>query len=336
MRIEKAGFLPIVFMTLAFVFLLTDAGAQSEQTGVASKLVMLSADHDNDLKFYSGDGRFVKGLEALRRMQSEADLVLWLAGNQFFAMDDVIGAFQKENLGIRVGLLTLPPGQLLTAIEKGGWIYGTEEFAGTPDVYASVNLEHLRQLKTDRLMDTYAVYVHNELQIMVAKGNPRKVMGIQDLARPDVRTTMPNPINNGIMQFYARKVLERHGVWEAISGGKECSGCQTTERNWFAAVHHRETPERIRDDKTDAGIVWATEIAAARRDGFQIEGVRLPSEDSLRDEVGYAVGALSGSGHKANAEKFLAFLAMPVAQQTYARFGFVNATAEELRLKSIP
>jgi ABC-type molybdate transport system substrate-binding protein len=72
------------------------------------------------------------------------------------------------------------------------------------------------------------------------------------------------------------------------------------------------------------------------RDGFQIEGVRLPSEDSLRDEVGYAVGTLSASGHEANAEKFLAFLAMPVAQQAYARFGFVNATAEELRLKSIP
>jgi ABC-type molybdate transport system substrate-binding protein len=336
MRIEKPGFLPIVFTVLAFVFPLADAGAQSAKADIARKLVMLSANHDNDLKFYPGDGRFVKGLEALRRMQTEADLVLWLAGNQFFAMDDVIGAFQKENPGIKVGLLTLPPGLLLSAIEKGGWIYGTEEFSGTPDVYASVNLEHLKQLKKDQLMETYAVYVHNELQIMVAKGNPKKVMGIQDLARSDVRTTMPNPINNGIMQFYARKVLERHRVWEAISAGMECSGCQTTERNWFAAVHHRETPERIRDDKTDAGIVWATEIAAALRDGFQIEGVRLPSEDSLRDEVGYAVGTLSASGHEANAEKFLAFLAMPVAQQAYARFGFVNATAEELRLKSIP
>jgi len=29
-------------------------------------------------------------------------------------------------------------------------------------------------------------------------------------------------------------------------------------------------PERIRDDKTDAGIVWATEIAAALRDGRKV------------------------------------------------------------------
>jgi ABC-type molybdate transport system substrate-binding protein len=251
-------------------------------------------------------------------------------------MDDVIGVFQKENPEIKVGLLTLPPGLLLTAIENGGWIYGGKEFAGAPDVYASVNLEHLKQLKKRRLMETYAVYIHNELQIMVAKGNPRKIMGIKDLARADVRTTMPNPVNEGIMQFYARKVLERHGVWQTISDGKECFSCQTTERNWFTAVHHRETPERIRENKTDAGIVWATEVSEASREGAQIEGIKLPSEDSLRDEVAYAVGTLTGSRRKANAEKFLAFLATSVAQQAYARFGFVNATAEELRPKPVP
>jgi hypothetical protein len=71
---------------------------------------------------------------------------------------------------------------------------------------------------------------------------------------------MPNPVNEGIMQFYARKALERHGIWSAIANGQECASCQTTERNWFTAVHHRETPDRIRDNKPDAGIVWETEV----------------------------------------------------------------------------
>src|ERR1043165_6090587 len=87
-------------------------------------------------------------------------------------------------------------------------------------------------------MESYMVYMHNELQIMVAKNNPKKITGIKDLVREDVRTSMPNPVNEGIMQFYARKVLERHGLWPAISGGKECVSCQSTERNWFTAVHH--------------------------------------------------------------------------------------------------
>jgi hypothetical protein len=167
MRAEKARLLPISLTALGFLFLAAYAGAQSqsEKTGTDSKFVIFPPNHDNDLKFYLGNGRVEKGSEALGRMQTEADLVLWLAGNQFFAMDDVIGVFQKENAEIKVGLLTLPPGLLLTAIENGGWIYGGKEFAGAPDVYASVNLEHLKQLKKNRLLETYAVYIHNELQI---------------------------------------------------------------------------------------------------------------------------------------------------------------------------
>ena len=60
----------------------------------------------------------------LGRMQRDAGLVLWVAGNQFFAMDAVVRAFQTQNPAISVGLITLPPGLLLEAIEKGGWTYG--------------------------------------------------------------------------------------------------------------------------------------------------------------------------------------------------------------------
>ncbi len=94
------------------------------------------------------------------------------------------------------------------------------------------------------------------------------------------------------MQFYIRKVLECHGLWQAISGGKECVSCQTTKNNWFTAVHHRETPDRIKAGQTDAGVVWKTEVLEARRAGADIDAVELPDEDSLRSEVAYVIGAL--------------------------------------------
>ena len=309
--------------------------ARAQRSDIEGKFAVLPPDHDNDIKFYLDAGRIVTGPEALGRIQTEADLVLWLSGNQFFAMDELIGAFRKEH-PMKIGLLTLPPGLLRAAIQRGGWTYSGKDYPGTADVYASVNLGDLKQLKASGFMETHAIYMHNELQIMVAKGNPKKIAGIDDLARADVRTTMPNPVNEGIMQFYARKVLERHGIWQTISGGKECASCQTTERNWFAAVHHRETVQRLRENKTDAGIVWKTEVAEALRQDAQVEGVELPLEDSLRDEVGYAIGAVSNGQHRANADKYLAFLRTPVAQQAYAKFGFVNASADELQLKPIP
>ena len=284
------------------------------QTTTAKGLAVIPPDKDTDLKFYQANGETQNGAVALGHMASDADLVLWLAGNQFFAMDEVIGVFQKTHPGVTVGLITLPPGLILSAIEGGGWTYNGKEYRGTPDIYASVNLGHLRQLKAAGLMSKYEIYMHNELQIMVAKGNPKGIVGIDDLVRNDVRTSMPNPVSEGIMQFYARKVLERHGIWSAIANGKECASCQTTERNWFTAVHHRETPDRIRDNKSDAGIVWKTEVIEALRQGAQVDAVELSASDSLHNEVSYAIGALENGRHKENADAYLAFLATSAAQ----------------------
>jgi ABC-type molybdate transport system substrate-binding protein len=306
------------------------------QAAAAPKMAVVPKDKDNDLKLYLADGRVVKGAEAMERMQKDAKLILWLAGNQFFAMDAVVQAFQKQQPGTEVGLITLPPGLLLDAILGGGWVFNGKEYPGLPDVYASVNLGHLKRLKAAGLMDQHAVYMHNELEIMVAKGNPKKIGGIADLGRADVRTSMPNPVNEGIMQFYAKKVLERHGLWQQISGGKECVSCQTTPNNWFTAVHHRETPDLLKAGKTDAGIVWKTETLEALRDGAQVEGVSLPPQDSLRDEVAYAIGALKGSRHADAAARYLAFLASPPGQAAYTAFGFVGASPQELALKPIP
>lgn len=328
------------YLRRAFGALLLAAAIFAQQAPVLAQakpkeLAAIPPNRDTDLKFYRTDGTIQMGAEALEHMSSDADLVLWVARNQFFAMDEVVGVFQKAHPGVTVGLITLPPGLLLSAIEGGGWIYNGKEYRCAPDVYASVNLGHLRQLKAAGLMSKYGIYMHNELRIMVAKGNPKKIAGIDDLIRPDVRTSMPNPVSEGIMQFYARKVLERHGIWAAIANGKECASCQTTERNWFTAVHHRETPERIRDGRSDAGIVWKTEVMEALRHGAEVEAVELPPVDSLRDEVSYAIGALENSRHKANADAYLAFLATAAAQDAYEKFGFVKARPEELALKPI-
>ncbi len=320
---------------LSAICLVAMATLAQAQTVTTNSTPAIPKGKETDLKFYPLSGRnLVMGGDALAQMP-KAGLILWLAGNQFFAMDDVIGAYQKQYPDTSVGLITLPPGLLLQAIKAGGWTYAGTDYSGLPDIYASVSLGHLKQLKTSDMMDTYSVYMHNELQIMVAKGNPKKVTGVQDLARADVRTSMPNPINEGIMQFYIRKVLERHGIWQTISGGKECVHCQVTPNSWFTAVHHRETPDQILADQSDAGMVWKTEVLAAKRGGAKIDAVALPDQDSLRNEVSYVIGMLKTTPHATAAQAFLTFLSSPECQQIYAKYGFVNASADELKPKRI-
>jgi len=301
-----------------------------------AKFAAIPKKKDNDLKLYTTDGKIVKGANALGRMQAEAGLILWLAGNQFFAMDDVAAAFRKDNPKVAVGVITLPPGLLLKAIQGGGWTYGGKSYPGLPDVYASVNLGHLKALKKTGLMDTYVIYLHNEMVLMVAAGNPKGIKGIKDMARPDVKTSNPNPVSEGIMRFYGRKVLERNGIWKHVSAGKECNSCQTTPNNWFTSVHHRETPERILDGRSDTGIVWVTEVGEAKRGGAKVDMVRLPPADSLVNEVSYAIGSLTNSRKKAMADRYIEFLGSAAAKQAYAKYGFVNANDEELKLKPIP
>lgn len=62
---------------------------------------------ESDIKFYAADGRAIMGRDALEQMP-KANVVLWLAGNQFFAMDEVVHAFQKQQASTTVGLITLP------------------------------------------------------------------------------------------------------------------------------------------------------------------------------------------------------------------------------------
>lgn len=318
---------------LALLGFATAAAAESTEK---SSYVAIPDNKDHDLKLYYTDGQVIQGADALNRMEKEADLTLWLAGNQFFAMDEVIKTFQKQRPGTSVGLITLPPGLIVKAIQAGGWRYGGKDYAGQPDVYASVNLGHLQALKKAGLMKNHEIYMHNELQLMTARGNPKNIHGIDDLVRPDVRTSLPNPVNEGIMQFYLKNVLERHGLWQQVSAGKLCASCQTTPNNWFTAVHHRETPDRIKAGTSDAGVVWKTEVGEALRNGAEVEGVALPVQDSLRNEVSYAIGALSNSRHQQAAADYLAFLATAAGQEAYAKYGFVSANEEELKLKPIP
>lgn len=307
-----------------------DASAPASKSNLPS----IPPGKETDVKLYVPGNAITTGHDAIESM-SGADLVLWLAGNQFFAMDEVIAAFQKINPKISVGLITLPPGLLLQAIQSGGWTFQGKEYRQTPDIYASVNLGHLKTLKASGVMDSYMVYMHNELQIMVAKGNPKQVRTLDDLARADVRTSMPNPVNEGIMQFYARKVLERHGLWNMISAGKECVSCQTTSNNWFTAVHHRETPERIKGGTSDAGLVWKTEVLEALRTGANVEAVELQPVDSLRGEVAYVIGRLANARHVDAANLYLHFLASAEGQHAYAKYGFVEAADDELKLRPI-
>jgi len=267
-----------------------------------------------------------------------ANLVMYLAGNQFMVMEDLIQDFMKKNPGIKsVFVETIPPGQILNAqLLKQGKVEG-KDINQKPDVYASVSLGHLKQLKGKGRMNEYMTYIHNKLELMVAKGNPKNIKGPKDLGRDDLVQSHPNPITEGIFKFYGSEMLKDLGLYQKVTGGANCKSCWAVpKKTWFTSRHHRETPDRIEKGEADVGIVWTTEVVEAKAHGRAIDGVAIPDPYNKSEKVGYAIGKLLDGKNQANADKFLAYLATADAQNIYAKYGFVKASAAGLKLKPIP
>ncbi len=266
-----------------------------------------------------------------------ADLVMYLAGNQFMVMEDLIRDFQTKNADIKsIYVETIPPGQILKKqILRQGKING-QKINMNPDLYASVNLGHLKKLKSRNIMDEYIIYTHNKLELMVAKGNPKAIKGPQDLARNDLVQSQPNPLTEGIFKFYGSEMLRDLGLYEKITANKKCKSCWAIAgKTWFTSRHHRETPHRIENGKADVGIVWATEVAYAKSQGRLIDGIAIPAPLNKQNKVSYVIGKLRQGRNQKNADRFLDYLATDAAQNIYAKYKFVKASNNELKLKKL-
>ncbi|WP_206453622.1 molybdate ABC transporter substrate-binding protein [Aurantimonas marina] len=316
----KTSFLHAAFFA---IFLASPVMAQEEESG------------DKDYRTFSAGGEVEYG--AIEDSYT-ADLVMYLAGNQFMVMEDLIKDFQSKNPDIEtVYVETIPPGQILNQqILKQGQIKG-KDTAQNPDLYASVNLGHLKKLKAAGLMDQYMVYTRNRLSLMIAEGNPKDIKGAEDLSRDDLVQSHPNPQTEGIFRFYGSQMLKDMGIYEKVTGNADCKGCWAVEgKTWFTERHHRETPDRIEAGEADVGIVWETEVRHAKAEGRKIDGVEIPASQNQQDKVAYAIGKLTKGRNSDNAETFLDYLRSDEAQAIYENYGFVRASADELTSKPIP
>jgi molybdate transport system substrate-binding protein len=173
---------------------------------------------------------------------------------------------------------------------------------GAPaDVFASADEPNMARL-TDGAGTTGvpAVFATNRLEIIVAPGNPHRIVTVADLAGPDliVVTAAPEvPIGR-----YADEVLARAGV-EVTP--------KSLEENVKAIV------TKVVLGEADAGIVYATDVRAA---GSDADGVEIPVD--LNVVATYPIAVPAESPNPGTAAAFIDFVLSPEGQATLASFGF--------------
>jgi len=261
----------------------------------------------------------VDDLHGLEYMDS-ADLILFMAGNQFMVMDELLDLFQQGYPKIKkIFYETLPPGLELKQILAGGAKFGEKEIRIIPDVYTAVTEDAMKELLDRGYIDDYFVYLHNRLVLMVPEGNPASIKSVKDLGRDDVRISQP-----GEMEDITRYIIDMYksaggdALAKRIMDDKRAEGTTI-----LTIVHHRETPLRIRKGTVDVGPVWSTEVKNAQGMGLRVEAIEPGEGLDQRDKVNYYIAKLKDAPHSGNAENFINFMKTPQAQQIYRQFGFV-------------
>src|SRR6266852_862054 len=200
--------------------------------------------------------------------------------------------FQGANSGVTVKLNFAGTPTLVTQIEQGA----------PADVFASADTTNMDKLKGDGFTaGTPQVFARNQLEIVVAPGNPKGITGLADLAKPGVIYITEGPtVPAG---KYSLQALAKASV-------------KVTPKSLETDV--KSVISKIELGEADAGIVYTTDVSAA---SGKVQGIPIP--DAYNVIATYPLVAVKDTKNVDVANAFIAYVLSARGQSTLQTFGFL-------------
>jgi molybdate transport system substrate-binding protein len=171
--------------------------------------------------------------------------------------------------------------------------------AAPADVFASADIPNMDKVKD--LVGTPQNFASNLLAIVVEKGNPRDVKGLEDLASSDLKVVLAaEEVPAG---KYAKQVLDQAGV--SVTPVSQ-------EDNVKAVV------TKVSLGEADAGIVYVTDVTAG---GNKVEGVDIPKDQNVT--ATYPIATVKASKAQDKAQAFMDLVLSAEGQQVLKQYGFL-------------
>jgi molybdate transport system substrate-binding protein len=169
------------------------------------------------------------------------------------------------------------------------------------DVYASADEANMTKIVDADLVDgAPTLFASNRLEIVVAAGNPKRIVALADLARSDVILVLAAPtVPAG---RYALESLAKAGV-AAKPASQE--------------LDVRAVLNKVSLGEADVGIVYVTDVKSA---GGRVTGVEIPEQHQALAR--YPVAVVKGSRNAQLAHGFVEYLLSPAGQAVLAPYGF--------------
>jgi molybdate transport system substrate-binding protein len=224
-----------------------------------------------------------------------------LAAASLTAAFDRIGAdFQQAHPGTAVHFSFAGSATLVAQVQEGAMA----------DVLASADEPSMQKLVAGGLVQgSPSVFARNQLQIVVAPGNPKHITGLSDLGRSGLVIVLCAAVVP--CGRYATQSLHKAGV---------------TVKPASLEADVKAVVSKVALGEADAGIVYATDVRAA---GPRVQGIDIPG--GLNVIADYPIALLKDSQNVRLAKAFVAYVledvpqsGRPSGQQTLGQYGFLG------------
>ena len=177
----------------------------------------------------------------------------------------------------------------------------TQLTQGAPaDVFASADMAHMTSVQSAGLLHGQSVlFAHNRLEIAVAKGNPRGIHSLTDLARSGLVVVLAD--SSVPAGKYAAQALAKAGVTvHAASYEQQVTGVLS----------------KVALGEADAGIVYVSDIVTSGK----VDGVTIPDAQNVIAD--YPIAVLKSTQNQEGAVAFVDLVLSTEGESIMVAAGF--------------
>ena len=198
---------------------------------------------------------------------------------------DAVAKAYREQYGIEIQAQYDASDNLLNAIK----------IARTGDLFLPAEELYLQRAREQGLAREIIPVAHTRPVIAVRRGNPKKITGLRDLLRPDVRVGVASPA--AAIGRLSQEAFVKSGNGDAFAARRSNSDSKFSDLG-----KEPEVANSIKLDAVDAGIIWDASVTRYP----ELEGVSDPVFDALDQQV--SIGVLECSTDATRALHFARFL----------------------------
>ncbi|MBQ7529825.1 molybdate ABC transporter substrate-binding protein [bacterium] len=238
-------------------------------------------------------------------------LTIFAAASMTETLDKVIEAYKKVNPNLEIIATYDSSGTLKTQIQEGA----------TCDIFISAAQKQMNQLDASKdeksgnkdkldfvLQGSRVNLLENKVVLAVPADNKAQINSFADLGSDKLKLLC---IGNEDVPVgaYSQEILKNLNIWEKLQEAKKLT----------YGSNVKEVTTQVKEGTVDAGIIYATDAAAA---GLTVVD---KADDKLCFQVIYPAAIMKNTQNLQEAQEFMKFLQSKEAMDIFATVGFTPA-----------